>query len=675
MSTEAALLRAIRSDPDEDTPRLAYADWLDEHDQPERGELIRVQIDLAASEEGDARRWQLHARQQELLAAHFGAWTAELGSLDPEKVEIKFDRGFPERLTLRAATEAEFALLSRLPGLRRLELEMCELPQRVLQTIALLPQLDFLHLFDMEVTAAHLARLDPLPCWTLIRVSDRAFSARAWQTFQERRMRRFVRLRPEQQRRAAIRFLRAFFDESSPHPAQLMKSVWLKDEPGLSDVEVRFLTVLPDLEEVRISEGNITADGLRTLARLPKLRSLRLHQHPIKSITPLANCHGLETLEVLPYEDNDNSDGIVLGDKGTVGLERLTGLRRLALMECLVRDQTVRRLAPLRQLRSLHLDCGQLKNESCFTALSGLTVLESLLLNGEFTESILQHLASIGGLQMLSVNISEGNGDGFRHLGQLTKLHTLALRGAAVTDSSLPHLAPLANLRTLLAQGTSITERGARALAKRLPDVTIILDGCVVKPRRKAITLRRRLIGGCASALLPTDWPDESGGETDSFLRVTEDGWEKVGHGYSRWGVGLTEMQENVWESNSRWSGTVWPCQIELQSSSSKKTTTAIAVLNEYLDNTASERREMKRGVVKLQASDAASCVFRTGGEQHIIYALASGGKAAVLDCVAPRARFEEFLPLFRYVARSLRMGKVAGKGVGEEAEVAVSKL
>jgi hypothetical protein len=46
-----------------------------------------------------------------------------------------------------------------------------------------------------------------------------------------------------------------------------------------------------------------------------------------------------------------------------------------------------------------------------------------------------------------------------------------------------------------------------------------------------------------------------------------------------------------------------------------------------------------------------------------------------VLDCVAPRARFEEFLPLFRYVARSLRMGKVAGKGVGEEAEVAVSKL
>jgi uncharacterized protein (TIGR02996 family) len=47
MGTEAALLRAIRANPDEDTPRLAYADWLDEHDQPERAEFIRVQVQLA----------------------------------------------------------------------------------------------------------------------------------------------------------------------------------------------------------------------------------------------------------------------------------------------------------------------------------------------------------------------------------------------------------------------------------------------------------------------------------------------------------------------------------------------------------------------------------------------------------------------------------------------------
>jgi uncharacterized protein (TIGR02996 family) len=43
MNEAAALLAAIRESPDEDTPRLAYADWLDEHGDPDRAEFIRVQ--------------------------------------------------------------------------------------------------------------------------------------------------------------------------------------------------------------------------------------------------------------------------------------------------------------------------------------------------------------------------------------------------------------------------------------------------------------------------------------------------------------------------------------------------------------------------------------------------------------------------------------------------------
>jgi uncharacterized protein (TIGR02996 family) len=43
MSDEAALLSAITAHPDEDTPRLAYADWLDENEAPLQAEFIRVQ--------------------------------------------------------------------------------------------------------------------------------------------------------------------------------------------------------------------------------------------------------------------------------------------------------------------------------------------------------------------------------------------------------------------------------------------------------------------------------------------------------------------------------------------------------------------------------------------------------------------------------------------------------
>jgi len=47
MSDYDALLAAICADPDEDTPRLALADWLDENDQPERAAFIRTQVEFA----------------------------------------------------------------------------------------------------------------------------------------------------------------------------------------------------------------------------------------------------------------------------------------------------------------------------------------------------------------------------------------------------------------------------------------------------------------------------------------------------------------------------------------------------------------------------------------------------------------------------------------------------
>lgn len=43
----AAFLRAIRENPDDDTVRLVYADWLAEHGDEPRAEFIRVQLELA----------------------------------------------------------------------------------------------------------------------------------------------------------------------------------------------------------------------------------------------------------------------------------------------------------------------------------------------------------------------------------------------------------------------------------------------------------------------------------------------------------------------------------------------------------------------------------------------------------------------------------------------------
>ena len=51
------LLRAVFAHPEDDAPRLAYADWLDESGgEPERAALIRVQCELARLPADDPRR-------------------------------------------------------------------------------------------------------------------------------------------------------------------------------------------------------------------------------------------------------------------------------------------------------------------------------------------------------------------------------------------------------------------------------------------------------------------------------------------------------------------------------------------------------------------------------------------------------------------------------------------
>lgn len=47
MNEEAALLAAICAEPTDDTPRLVYADWLQEHGQEDYAEFIRVECEIA----------------------------------------------------------------------------------------------------------------------------------------------------------------------------------------------------------------------------------------------------------------------------------------------------------------------------------------------------------------------------------------------------------------------------------------------------------------------------------------------------------------------------------------------------------------------------------------------------------------------------------------------------
>lgn len=77
---------------DEDTPRLAFADWLQENGQEDRAEFIRVQIQRARLAEWDAAQVRLRLREQELLKKHGEQWLAEVPAVEGAKWE-GFRRG------------------------------------------------------------------------------------------------------------------------------------------------------------------------------------------------------------------------------------------------------------------------------------------------------------------------------------------------------------------------------------------------------------------------------------------------------------------------------------------------------------------------------------------------------------------------------------------------------
>jgi uncharacterized protein (TIGR02996 family) len=86
------LLRAIVANPDDDLPRLVYADWLDEHEQPARAEFIRLQIERYHQSKAALEPTGINFREYELLRENEHAWRAELPP--GFRVGCVFRRGF-----------------------------------------------------------------------------------------------------------------------------------------------------------------------------------------------------------------------------------------------------------------------------------------------------------------------------------------------------------------------------------------------------------------------------------------------------------------------------------------------------------------------------------------------------------------------------------------------------
>jgi len=138
MDDRQAFLNEILANPDDDTPRLIFADWLEEQGDP-RGEFIRIQCEMEEVNHHEPLYYELQDRCHALLAAHGEDWASELKQ-DVKKTQ--FRRGFIETVTVLASrflkegaalyqsAPIQWLRLNRLKG-RGGELAECEHLQHV----------------------------------------------------------------------------------------------------------------------------------------------------------------------------------------------------------------------------------------------------------------------------------------------------------------------------------------------------------------------------------------------------------------------------------------------------------------------------------------------------------------------------------------------------------------
>jgi uncharacterized protein (TIGR02996 family) len=186
MDDRQAFLNAVLDAPDDDGPRLVYADWLEERDDP-YGEFIRVQCELAqldraakkevpkseldplfnfielwqAGDVGDPRRLELDEREEQLLRAHGKEWIKPFRGMASRGL---FCRGFLDqvRVTVPQLCKHGKVLFSLAP-VRTVVVEWIDGQLGQLVACPHLRQVHTLNLFNNRIEDAGLKRLVASP--------------------------------------------------------------------------------------------------------------------------------------------------------------------------------------------------------------------------------------------------------------------------------------------------------------------------------------------------------------------------------------------------------------------------------------------------------------------------------------------------------------------------------
>jgi uncharacterized protein (TIGR02996 family) len=356
-----ALYRAICAQPDEDTPRLMFADLVDERGDHLRARFIRTQVALAAVPPYEPA-W-VAARQFEPDAATGWGMAHTLpkvpGGYSWHRFE--FRRGFPWKigvLSLGAFVKGGDAIFDAAP-IQALDIDARDRPD--LRLLANWPYLERLHKLELSVgwfgadDIAHLAESPRAAGLTELGfefdgIAPDGLTALAASSL-------FNRLKGLELRQ--ISFPPALLIDSlaaATEPGVLARLSLPYNRIGRDDAEALFrLPAAADLRHLDVSDNPLGTDGIVTLADSGVIRGLRVLNlnktlPGVSGVKALAEAGGLAGLRMLDLSDNRLGPVAI---KLLAGCGGFRGLRSLNLTSNPVGDAGAAALAAARPLSGL----------------------------------------------------------------------------------------------------------------------------------------------------------------------------------------------------------------------------------------------------------------------------------------------------------------------------------
>lgn len=250
-----------------------------------------------------------------------------------------------------------------------------------------------------------------------------------------------------------------------------------------SNADLAWLTGATELVELGLSGSRAGGEFVEAIARLPKLRALRLANTPLSRATILVIAARSQTAGLQPLYQLDLA-GTIVDDTNAALLLSAPLMRSLRLDDTPITDAALAATEPSVGLLELHLSGTKVTD-------AGLVLLERVphltglgLARSAIGSQTLARIAKLRALRTLVLSDIRVPVESLRDLGRLTALEGLHLDRTSADDTTVTALAALRYLRVLHLDGTSVS-RDSLAILRTL----VLLEDLAVGGTRMSASI------------------------------------------------------------------------------------------------------------------------------------------------------------------------------------------